>query len=180
MNYSLSEIATLIHAAPHAWPARTIRQLIIDSRKLAHIDEALFFAIRGERHDGHQFIEDLYARGLRNFVVEALPSNKDQFSEAAFLVVANTTHALQQLAAHHRSRFTYPVVAVTGSNGKTIVKEWLWQILRDHYNIVRSPKSFNSQVGVPLSVWQMGEEHTLAIFEAGISRAGEMERLEKI
>ncbi len=180
MNYTLSEIATLIHAAPQNWPARSIRHLLIDSRKLASSDEALFFAIRGERHDGHQFIEDLYVRGLRNFVVEQMPQHAEQFADAAFLLVANTTAALQQLAAHHRSRFTYPVVAVTGSNGKTIVKEWLWQILRDQYNIVRSPKSFNSQVGVPLSVWQMSEEHSLAIFEAGISRAGEMERLEKI
>src|SRR5665213_741083 len=102
------------------------------------------------------------------------------FPEANFLVVQDSLVALHQLAAHHRQQFSYPVIAITGSNGKTIVKEWLWQLLRDDFNIVRSPKSYNSQVGVPLSVWQMNRDHQLAIFEAGISRMGEMIKLKSI
>lgn len=114
-------------------------------------------------------------------MVNDLPPNAEiDFPEANFLVVSNTLDALQQLAAHHRKQYTYPVIAITGSNGKTIVKEWLWQLLRDDFSIVRSPKSYNSQVGVPLSVWQMEASHTLAIFEAGISRLGEMEKLQPI
>ena len=102
------------------------------------------------------------------------------YPEANFLLVNDTLDALQQLAAYHRQQFNIPVIGITGSNGKTIVKEWLYQLLHEDYNIVRSPKSYNSQIGVPLSVWQMNEQHTLAIFEAGISQQGEMEKLEKI
>jgi alanine racemase len=158
-----------------------VRSLLIDSRNLTHTDGVLFFAIKGERHDAHEFLPSIYLKGIRNFVVNELPANAEiDFAGANFLVVNNTLDALQQLAAHHRKQFTYPVIAITGSNGKTIVKEWLWQLLRDDFSIVRSPKSYNSQVGVPLSAWQMEASHNLAIFEAGISRLGEMEKLHAI
>ncbi len=158
-----------------------MKSLVIDSRNIANKDGVLFFAIKGERHDAHEFLPSIYEKGIRNFVVNELPANAEMnFPEANFLVVENTLQGLHQLAAHHRKQFIYPVIAVTGSNGKTIVKEWLWQLLRDDYSIVRSPKSYNSQVGVPLSVWQMDESNELAIFEAGISRLGEMEKLQAI
>lgn len=180
-NYSISEIAEIIEGKLHGNnPENVIRQLLIDSRKLAVAETSLFFAIKGERHDAHRFIPDLYQKGLRNFVVTTLPQSLYELPEANFILVANTLNALQKLCAHHRKQFAIPVIGITGSNGKTIVKEWLYQLLREAKNIVRSPKSFNSQVGVPLSVWQMNNEHELALFEAGISRPGEMERLEKI
>ena len=178
MNYRFSDIALILHATPPAADG-PVQHLLIDSRNTAQTEAAVFFAIRGERHDGHSFIPDLYARGIRFFVVSEMPDTT-AFPEAGFIRVADTLGALQDLAAHHRQQFHFPVIAITGSNGKTIVKEWLWQLLRDDYRIVRSPKSYNSQVGVPLSVWQMSEEHTLGIFEAGISRTGEMQRLQKI
>ncbi|MFN8712258.1 MAG: bifunctional UDP-N-acetylmuramoyl-tripeptide:D-alanyl-D-alanine ligase/alanine racemase [Bacteroidota bacterium] len=188
MNYRLSDIARILGAAAPANDG-PVKHLLIDSRNTAQTEAVLFFAIRGERHNGHAFIGSLYERGIRFFVVSELPNSqvstpldltKALYPDASFILVPDTLAALQQLAAYHRSQFHFPVIAITGSNGKTIVKEWLWQLLRDDYRIVRSPKSYNSQVGVPLSVWQMNEEHTLAIFEAGISRTGEMERLQKI
>lgn len=182
MNYTLSEIARIVHASQAIIPQdEIVRTLLIDSRKIDQADQALFFAIRGERHDAHEYIPELYAKGIRSFVVSRIPAEAGNlFPGAAFILVADTMAALQQLAAAHRARFDYPVIAITGSNGKTIVKEWLWQLLRDDLSIVRSPKSYNSQVGVPLSVWQMNETHELAIFEAGISRSGEMQKLWEI
>lgn len=181
MSYQLHDIATIVHGLSFGKGESTVRHLVIDSRKQSHIDDALFFAIKGDRHDGHDFIPDLYARGLHSFVVQNLPAQYEtRFPEAHFIVVTDTLRALQELCGHHRRLFSYPVLGITGSNGKTIVKEWLYQLLREDYAIVRSPKSFNSQVGVPLSLWQMGGEHTLAIFEAGISRPGEMTRLQRI
>ncbi len=157
----------------------SIKTLCFDSRKLNDIPNALFFALKGRR-DGHEFVEEVYKAGVRNFVVSINTFPLEELTEANFFIVDNTLTALQQLAAHHRSLFTYPVIAITGSNGKTIVKEWLYQLLASDYNIVRSPKSYNSQIGVPLSVWEMNEEHELAIFETGVSKKGEMEALEKI
>lgn len=182
MNYSLSEIAFLAGATQtvihHDHP---VRQLLIDSRNLAQTENVLFFAIKGERHDAHEFIAQLYEKGIRSFVVSRMPADTHtNFPDANFILVGDTLAALQQLAAKHRRKFGYPVIAITGSNGKTIVKEWLWQLLRDDLNIVRSPKSYNSQVGVPLSVWLMDENHELAIFEAGISRTNEMQKLREI
>src|SRR5205085_5613788 len=133
---------------------------------------------KGARRDGHTFLREANRKGIKNFVVSEEPS--EPLEEANVIVVKDVLNALQTLAAHHRSRFHIPVIGITGSNGKTIVKEWLYQLLHSHYSIVRSPKSYNSQIGVPLSVWQMNETHTLAIFEAGISLAREMEALEKI
>ncbi|MEN9331877.1 MAG: hypothetical protein RLZZ94_967 [Bacteroidota bacterium] len=147
-----------------------------DSRKVVDPEHSLFFAIKGERHDGHLYIADLYAQGVRNFIVsdEAVA---EQLPQANFILVMSPLNAMQQLAAWHRRKFSVPVIGVTGSNGKTIVKEWLYQLLREDYSIVRSPKSYNSQIGVPLSLWQMEESHTLGIFEAGISQPDEMLKL---
>ena len=180
--YTFQEISQIIEAKPlQITQAQTrIHHLLIDSRKIAYPAYSLFFAIQGARHDGHTFLKDLYQKGVRNFVLEKAPKNQAGFPEANMLQVNDTVAALQRLAATHRTRFAYPIIAVTGSNAKTIVKEWLAQILACEFNIIKSPKSFNSQVGVPLSVWQMQENHNLAIFEAGISQPGEMALLEQI
>ncbi|MCX6274519.1 MAG: bifunctional UDP-N-acetylmuramoyl-tripeptide:D-alanyl-D-alanine ligase/alanine racemase [Bacteroidetes bacterium] len=156
-----------------------IEELLTDSRKISHAETSLFFALKGDRHDGHRYIEGCVEQGVLNFIVSDF---KDEWKslKANFIVVEDTLNALQLLAKHHREQFSIPVIGITGSNGKTIVKEWLYQLMRDDKNIVRSPKSYNSQTGVPLSVWQLSEEHELAIFEAGLSRPGEMVLLEKI
>jgi alanine racemase len=156
-----------------------IEHLLPDSRRLLFPATSLFFALRGPRRDGRKYVEELYRRGVRNFVVQEL-EGAAAMPEANFILVEDSLEALQRLAAWHRRQFTIPVIGITGSNGKTIVKEWLDQLLSDEYHIVRSPKSYNSQLGVPLSVWQLQPAHELAIFEAGISRRGEMERLEAI
>jgi Alr-MurF fusion protein len=156
-----------------------IEHLLADSRRLIFPNTTIFFALSGPRRNGNQFIEELYNRGVRNFIV----SNKldvAHFKDANIILVKDSLAAFQQLSIFHRSQFDIPVIGITGSNGKTIVKEWLNQLLEDEYNIVRSPRSYNSQIGVPLSVWQMNESHELAIFEAGISQPGEMKKLEKI
>ena len=156
-----------------------VEHLLPDSRKLIFPASSLFFAVPGPRRDGHQFIVDLYERGVRNFIVSTRVDTIP-LPEANLLLVKDSIEALQQIAARHRKQFQIPVIGITGSNGKTIVKEWLNQLLMERFNIVRSPKSYNSQLGVPLSVWQMNAAHELGIFEAGISRPGEMERLEKV
>ncbi len=156
-----------------------ISYLMIDSRKLRHASEALFFAIKGKRQDGHQYIEALIEQGVHNFVV-ADETVIAKYANANFILVKDVVTSLQRLAIAHRSKFEIPMVGITGSNGKTIVKEWLFQLLSDSFNIVRNPKSFNSQIGVPISVWQINESHTLGIFEAGISEPDEMIRLEKV
>ncbi|HYC39334.1 MAG TPA: bifunctional UDP-N-acetylmuramoyl-tripeptide:D-alanyl-D-alanine ligase/alanine racemase [Chitinophagaceae bacterium] len=179
LEYSLSDIARIISAEAHLSTDECIEQLVIDSRRAFTPAGSLFFAIPGVRRDGHHFLPELYRRGFRNFVVSA-NVNTESFPDGNFLKVHDTIGALQALAAHHRSRFDVPVIGITGSNGKTIVKEWLFQLLHTRYQVVRSPKSYNSQVGVPLSVWQFGNQHQLGIFEAGISRRGEMERLQPV
>ncbi|HET9825784.1 MAG TPA: bifunctional UDP-N-acetylmuramoyl-tripeptide:D-alanyl-D-alanine ligase/alanine racemase, partial [Chitinophagaceae bacterium] len=156
-----------------------IEHLLIDSRKLHSPSSSLFFALTGPRRNGHQFIPELYKKGVRNFIVSER-IKETELAEASFVLVNDTLEALQRLTAFHRKQFNMPVIGITGSNGKTIVKEWLYQLLQEKFNIVRSPKSYNSQIGVPLSVWQMNSHHELAIFEAGISEPGEMEKLEKI
>ncbi|MDN5201621.1 bifunctional UDP-N-acetylmuramoyl-tripeptide:D-alanyl-D-alanine ligase/alanine racemase [Fulvivirgaceae bacterium BMA10] len=158
-----------------------VSQFLTDSRKVSIFPEALFVAIKGERHDGHQFIAKLYQLGIRQFMVESETSHQyDQFGDCNILKVDNCIAALQAIAANHRLKFSLPVLAITGSNGKTIVKEWLSQILSARLKVVKSPKSYNSQLGVPLSVLQMEEGHDLAIFEAGISRKGEMKNLKQV
>lgn len=170
----------LLQLADTTYP---IQYLLTDSRQLTSPVSSLFFAIRGERHDGHLYLHDLYQRGVRQFVVEARACTPaflkklDPLKEASILQVDNSVAALQEIAVAHRQQFQVPVIGITGSNGKTIVKEWLAQLLDPNYRIVKSPKSYNSQIGVPLSVWQMNPTHTLGIFEAGISQPDEMVRL---
>ena len=177
--YALSEIVEVIEGQ---WAGcrddRMIQDLLIDSRQVMAGRQTLFFALVSHRNDGHKYIGDLYQKGVRAFVVNRIPEG--DFPEAGFVLVQDTLKALQQLAAHHRSRFHIPVIGLTGSNGKTIVKEWLAQLLSPDFHLVRSPKSYNSQVGVPLSVWQMNDTHQLGIFEAGISKPNEMGALQKI
>jgi alanine racemase len=178
LKYALNHIASIIGSSSAVAEA-AIEYLLLDSRKVYSPATSLFFALKGPRRDGHQFIPELYKKGVRSFVV----SEKQDvlvYPGANFIIVNDTLVALQQLAIHHRSRFDIPVIGITGSNGKTIIKEWIHQLLHEEYTIVRSPKSFNSQIGVPLSVWLMDEQHTLGIFEAGISQPGEMEILQKI
>ena len=156
-----------------------VQYLLIDSRKLLYPSTTLFFAIKTATRTGAGFVQELYEKGVRNFIVSAndtIPS----IPNANVIAVDDVVLALQQLAAYHRSQFTIPVVGITGSNGKTIVKEWLFQLLHQDLVIVRSPKSYNSQIGVPLSVWEMDVQHQLGIFEAGISTLGEMENLERV
>lgn len=179
MIYNVSHIARILDGNATVASDVVIEHLIFDSRKIYSPSTSLFFALKGSRRNGHQFIPELYKKGVRNFVVSET-TNPTLYPEANIIKVENTLTALQKLAAHHRKQFNIPVIGITGSNGKTIVKEWLYQLLQEDYNIVRSPKSFNSQIGVPLSVWQMNRQHTLGIFEAGISQPDEMENLKNI
>ena len=163
-----------------ARPDLQVSELLYDSRRLLRPERTLFFAIRTPQHDGHQYIATLIQEGVRNFVITD-PTTLQQPAEGCnFLLVHDSIAALQQAAATHRQRFDIPVIGITGSNGKTIVKEWLAQMLSDRFHLIASPNSYNSQIGVPFSVWQMRPHHNLAIFEAGISRPGEMERLARI
>jgi alanine racemase len=179
--YTIEDIAGIVSGKLFLRaPAESkIRELLTDSRTLIHPSTSLFFAIKGERHDGNRFIGELYDQGVRNFIITEMHA-EFQSIEANFILVDDALDAIQKLTAAHRNKFTIPVVGITGSNGKTIVKEWIYQLLRPDLSIVRSPKSYNSQVGVPLSVWQMHFEHQLGIFEAGISLPEEMRKLERI
>lgn len=162
-------------------PDVLIRHLLTDSRRLLSPGTTLFVAIVTPNNDGHRYVESLFERGLRCFMVSKLPSaDSPMLREAAFILVNDTLIALQNLASAHRAAFPLPIAAITGSNGKTIVKEWLFQLLSEKMPVVRNPRSYNSQLGVPLSLWQIEEEHRLGIFEAGISQPGEMERLERM
>jgi Alr-MurF fusion protein len=177
--YSIGDIAAILKGKLTGPDVAVIDHLLIDSRRIVFPSSSLFIALKTTHRDGHRFIADAYKKGVRNFIVSE-NVNADDYPEASFVQVADTRSALQQLASHHRKEFSIPTIGITGSNGKTIVKEWLYQLLHPDYNIVRSPRSFNSQVGVPLSVWQMNERHQLAIFEAGISLPDEMQMLEEI
>ena len=160
-----------------------ISYLLTDSRQLGSEPEAtLFFALKTAKNDGARYIPSLVERGVRCYVLESLDNldGLDGLDNRLFLLVEDSLAALQQLAAYKRSLYHGPVIGITGSNGKTVVKEWLYQLLKDDYRITRSPKSYNSQIGVPLSVWQLSEQTELAIFEAGISEMGEMARLQPI
>ena len=180
-DYTILNIATLLDGRflHRSGTVSPIEHLSIDSRRLVHPATTLFFALKTERRNGHDFMQTCYEKGVRHFIVQQ-DVDTTLFPEAQIIHVADTLKALHQLTAYHRKQFHFPVIGITGSNGKTIVKEWLFQLLNDRYRIVRSPKSYNSQVGVPLSVWQMEDEHTLGLFEAGISEPGEMELLEQI
>ena len=175
--YSVEELTAGMNAkASVQLKDAMIRTLLTDSRKLSDMDQGLFFALRGRR-DGHSFINEVYDSGVRNFVISDPEFDHPKFKGSNFYHVEDTLKALQNLAALQRSKFQYPVIGITGSNGKTVVKEWLYQLLAHENNIVRSPKSYNSQLGVAISVWEMNEENDLAIFEAGISRTNEMAAL---
>ena len=155
-----------------------VDSISIDSRSLLNDENTLFFALYGPNHDGHLFIEELIAKGVSHFVVRKIPEGLEL--KAKFLIVEDTLDALQKFAAYYRSQFDFPIIGITGSNGKTIIKEWLNFLLSPDYNIIRSPKSYNSQVGVPLSILGINEKHNLGIFEAGISQMHEMDKLQKI
>ena len=193
LNYTIGEITSITNGTVRGDSKAIVNALFIDSRNHFNENNSLFVAINGEFNDGHEYLVELYQKGLRNFIIERtarekliknvrfLKKNKNlKFSEANIIVVENAVVALQKIATHHRRKFDIPVIGITGSNGKTIVKEWLYHILRSQFNIIRSPKSYNSQVGVPLSILQMNRHHTLAIFEAGISIPGEMKSLEEM
>lgn len=180
MQYRIDEIAKILKADRHGSADTVVNWLLTDSRSLCFPEETLFFAFKTQRNDGHKYIGELYRRGVRNFVVTSLPEEIGKYANSNFLVVKSAIDALQALAAHHRRQFDIPVIAITGSNGKTTVKEWLYQILSPDFNVCRSPRSYNSQVGVPLSVWLMSKHNDIAIFEAGISQPGEMERIESV
>jgi len=176
----LTKIARLIGASENKIPTIEINWLLTDSRSLSFPTESLFFAIRTLRNNGHNYILELYQQNLRYFVVSEMQPEYENLPDAVFLVVKDTLLALQTLAATHRASFHIPVIGITGSNGKTVVKEWLYQLLHTDYRITRSPRSYNSQIGVPLSVWAMNENTQLGIFEAGISEMHEMEHLQPI
>ena len=180
MQYSIEKITTLIGARRIGQTDAQIGWLLTDSRSLCFPEETLFFALTSARNDGHKYIPDLYRRGVRNFVVSKSPNPGDLETDANYLVVPSPLAALQRLAERHRDEFDIPIIGITGSNGKTMVKEWLYQLLLPSQKIVRSPRSYNSQIGVPLSVWLLNEQTEVGIFEAGISQPGEMSALRDI
>lgn len=180
MAYTIEKITTLIGARRMGSAEANICWILTDSRSLCFPETTLFFALRTERNDGHRYIPELYNRGVRNFVIDHDVDNLKDYPDANFLKVTNTLAALQRLAERHRDEFDIPVVGITGSNGKTMVKEWLYQLLSPQMNVTRSPRSYNSQIGVPLSVWLMNDHTQLALFEAGISEVGEMQSLQDI
>lgn len=181
MKYSIEQVITLIGARRVGNTDASIGWILTDSRSLCFPEETLFFALRSERNDGHRYVRDLYRRGVRNFVVERVPDEAGtEYADANFLKVVSPLAALQRLAERHRDEFDIPVVGITGSNGKTMVKEWLYQLLSPQMAVTRSPRSYNSQIGVPLSVWLLNEHTEVALFEAGISQPGEMEALRDI
>ena len=190
-GYTVRRIASVVRGQIIGNQLDTIvvKDILFDSRLLIDAENTLFFALSGGRNDGHKYIAELYEKGVKTFVVNenyvenAVGANHDSllpYPDSTFIVVKDTLAALQKLAAYHREQFNIPVVGITGSNGKTIVKEWLYQILSHSMSVCRSPKSYNSQIGVPLSVWQMNPTHEIAVFEAGISRPDEMEKLREI
>lgn len=178
MKYTISDIANVLGLPHPKHPDYHVDTLLTDSRSLTYPELSLFFALSTTNNDGHKYIPDLYSSGVRNFVVDHVDDHMPQ--DANYLVVDDVTRALQAVAAFHRSHYNVPVVGITGSRGKTTLKEWLYQLLNADLRVIRSPRSFNSQIGVPLSVWEMNDEQDLAIFEAGISTVGEMDAIRDI
>ena len=179
MNYHITDIAKIINAeiiSPDT--SAFIKHICIDSRKVIFPSQSIFIALKGIKNDGHLYLKDAYNKGMRHFIISEEPP---AFPDAVFLQVKDPLTALQKWAGYHRKQFTeIDVIAITGSYGKTTVKEWVYQMLHDEYEVVKSPKSYNSQIGVALSLLQINESHDIAIIEAGISQKGEMERLEKM
>ena len=181
MHYTIDNITALIGARRYGDAEARIEWLLTDSRSLAFPESSLFFAIRTKLGDGHHYIPELYRRGVRNFVVGQVPADREQlYADANFLLVISPLKALQRLAERHREEYNIPVVGITGSNGKTVVKEWLYQLLAPSLRVTRSPRSYNSQIGVPLSVCLLTPQTQVALFEAGISQVGEMAALKDI
>ena len=180
MQYTVEQIKNILKADGRlATPDSKVTRLLTDSRSLSFPEETLFFAIRTSHGNGHNYIKELYNKGVRNFVVNDLDAFGD-IDDANIIVTDDSLAALQAVAIHHRSQFDIPIVGITGSDGKTIVKEWLYQLTAGNHNVTRSPRSYNSQIGVPLSVWMLKGNSTLGIFEAGISQCNEMGRLQQI
>jgi len=180
LKLNSSDIATIVKGKLTGPPDLLVTEIVTDTRQLSMTEGLLYFALKGKNHDGHTFIGNLYQKGIRIFVVERLPEQIEKYSEAAFISVVNTIEALQLLACNTRKSFGSPIIAVTGSAGKTVVKEWLADILGLTTSVIRSPKSYNSQIGVPLSVLKLDDKYKLGIFEAGISLPGEMTKLQKV
>lgn len=180
MKLISSDIAKITNGKLTGKPDLVISDIITDSRHLGFTEGLAFIAISGKNHDGHLFINNLYGKGIRTFIVEKLPGEIRKYDDAAFILTDSTIHSLQLLASYKRKYFKSPVIAVTGSAGKTVVKEWLAEILGLSEPVLRSPKSYNSQIGVPLSVWKLDNKYRYGIFEAGISMPGEMEKLQKV
>ena len=185
MNYTVKKIASIVKGEiiNNSNSDFVINDLLFDSRLLVSSENTLFFSLKSHRNDGNKYIDDLYKKGVRAFVVEDSISTAEIIenkNDAIFIIVDNTLKALQTTASYHRNNYNIPIIGITGSNGKTIVKEWLYQILCQEMSVARSPKSYNSQIGVPLSVWQLNNTHDIAIFEAGVSRPDEMQNLKEI
>lgn len=180
--YIISEISAILGAGNHRlqYPEAVVSEICFDSRQLYAPEKTLFFAIKTDRNDGHLYVDELFKKGVRNFIITNHLADYAERYTANFIEVDDAVATMQMIAAFHRKQFDIPVIGITGSNGKTIVKEWLAQMLSDDYNIVKSPNSYNSQIGVPASVWKMNHRNQMAIFEAGISKLGEMENLEAI
>lgn len=179
-SYTLTQAASILQGKIIG-NNMSFSRLAIDSRTVYSAESLLFVALKGDRHDGHRFVNELYTRRhVKIFLVSDWYTEWEQFTDAAFLLVDNTLHAMQQLASSHRQLFHAPLLAITGSNGKTVLKEWLFQLLSSDMHIVRSPKSYNSQIGVPLSLWLLEPNAKLAIIEAGISKPNEMSHLQSI
>ena len=182
MNYTIDKIASIIEGKLIGENDKSlvIKDLLFDSRMLVMPENTLFFALKSHRNDGNKYIKELYDKGVRSFVVEKMPEIAGIGDDAVFILVDNTLKSLQKVAASHRGNFDIPVIGITGSNGKTIIKEWLYQIFSPEISVARSPKSYNSQIGVPVSLWQLNENHRIGIFEAGVSRPDEMQNLKDI
>lgn len=185
MSYTINKICSIVKGTSFGKSNNNIiiNDLIFDSRLIVAPDYSIFFALKGNHNDGHKYINELYNKGVRAFVIddeEALQELIVSCKDASFIKVNNSLEALQQLASYHRNIFNIPIIGITGSNGKTIVKEWLYHILSPEFSVIRSPKSYNSQIGVALSAWQINDNHDIAILEAGISRSDEMQKLENI
>lgn len=181
MSYTLQHIAQIVDGKLIGNPTDTeILHLVIDSRKIIFPPSSLFFAIVGAQHNGHDFLLKAVENGVEHFIISDEKAILKDNSNCSYILVNDTLAALQKLASHHRKQFIFPIIGITGSNGKTIVKDWLSFVLSRQYNVCKNPKSYNSQVGVPLSVWNLQSENEIGIFEAGISQTGEMKMLEPI
>lgn len=179
VSFDIQEFADLIGGEIFGSPKQKIKILSTDSRSLPHSEGVMFVAINGKRHNGNDYIADVYKRGISSFLVDVKP-DLTLYPDAVFCFVPDSLKALQKITAHIRAKFKGTVIGITGSNGKTIVKEWLYQMLQHDRNVLRSPRSYNSQLGVPLSIWPLNDQYDFALIEAGISEIGEMEKLEKI